>query len=145
MNFKDQKQILILQHPEEFEPELKEMQKVTTVITSVRNLSRIEFVLIFVKTSTAIENTVKELIHKIEGDGILWFAYPKGISGKYKVEINRDNGWESPGNAGYETVRAVSIDEDWSALRFRKVQYIKNMNRQESFAMTKEGKGKTKK
>jgi len=26
---------------------------------------------------------------------------------------------------GFETVRAVAIDEDWSALRFRRVEFIK--------------------
>jgi hypothetical protein len=34
----------------------------------------------------------------------------------------------------------VAIDEDWSALRFRKVAFIKTMTR--SFAMTEEGKEK---
>jgi hypothetical protein len=36
----------------------------------------------------------------------------------------------------------VAIDEDWSALRFRRVGYIKTMTR--SFAMTKAGKEKVK-
>jgi hypothetical protein len=26
---------------------------------------------------------------------------------------------------GFETVRAVSIDEDWTALRFRRAEFIK--------------------
>jgi hypothetical protein len=36
----------------------------------------------------------------------------------------------------------VAIDEDWSALRFRKVENIKTMTR--SFAMTAKGKEKVK-
>jgi hypothetical protein len=28
--------------------------------------------------------------------------------------------------AGFDTVRQVAIDEDWSALRFRRVEYIKS-------------------
>jgi hypothetical protein len=39
-------------------------------------------------------------------------------------------------------VRQVAIDEDWSALRFRRVAHIKKMTR--SFAMTSEGKQKVK-
>jgi len=35
----------------------------------------------------------------------------------------------------------VAIDEDWSALRFGKVEFIKKMTR--SFAITDEGKKKT--
>jgi len=38
----------------------------------------------------------------------------------------------------------VAIDEDWSALRFRRVEFIKAMTRRVSSAMTKEGKAKTK-
>ena len=28
-------------------------------------------------------------------------------------------------SAGFDTVRQVAIDEDWSALRFRRLEYIK--------------------
>jgi len=66
---------------------------------------------------------------KLKGDGIVWFAYPKKTSKKYKVEIHRDYGWELVRKLGFESVRAVAIDEDWSALRFRKVEYIKTMSR----------------
>lgn len=62
---------------------------------------------------------------KIKGDGIVWFAYPKGTSKKYKVEINRNRGWQSVVDAGFEGVRAVAIDEDWSALRYRRIEFIK--------------------
>jgi hypothetical protein len=41
------------------------------------------------------------------------------------VDINRDSGWESIQKLGFETVRAVSIDDDWSALRFRFSQFVK--------------------
>jgi hypothetical protein len=37
----------------------------------------------------------------------------------------------------------VAIDEDWSALRFRRVNHIKNITRKESFALTKEAKERT--
>ena len=39
-------------------------------------------------------------------------------------------------------MRQVAIDEDWSALRFRKVEHIKTMTR--SFAATEAGKAKAK-
>ena len=38
----------------------------------------------------------------------------------------------------------VAIDEDWSALRFRKAKYIVEMKRSKSMAMSQEGKKKTK-
>jgi hypothetical protein len=33
------------------------------------------------------------------------------------------------GAAGFEPVRMVAVDEDWSALRFRRVGFIKTLTR----------------
>jgi hypothetical protein len=73
---------------------------------------------------------------------VVWFAYPKGTSKKYKSEINRDNGWQILGELGFEGVRGVAIDEDWSALRFRRVEFIKAMNRDKKRAMITQGKAR---
>ena len=62
-------------------------------------------------------------------DEALWMAYPKGTSKKYKPQINRDSGWKIVGEMDYEGVRQIAIDEDWSALRFRKLKYIKTLTR----------------
>ncbi len=77
-------------------------------------------------------------------DVVLWFAYPKGTSKNYKCDFNRDNGWDALGELNFEGVRIVSIDEDWSALRFRKVRFIKNMTRNEKMILSKEGAKKRK-
>ena len=37
------------------------------------------------------------------------------------------------GEAGFRAVRMVAIDEDWSALRFRRSEFIKNMTRSERY------------
>jgi hypothetical protein len=56
---------------------------------------------------------------------VIWFAYPKGSSKRYSCEFNRDSGWNVIRAAGFESVRMVAIDEDWSALRFRRLEYVK--------------------
>jgi hypothetical protein len=82
---------------------------------------------------------------KAKGDAVVWFAYPKGTSRKYKSEINRDNEWQVLGELGFEGVRSVAIDEDWSAARFRRVEFIKTMKRDQKYAMTKQGKARLEK
>ena len=47
-------------------------------------------------------------------------AYPKKTSKKYSATVSRDEGWGPLGENGYETVRLIALDEDWSILRFRK-------------------------
>jgi hypothetical protein len=44
-----------------------------------------------------------------------------------------------------ESARAVAIDEDWTALRFRKVEFIKTRNSDSKHAISEKGKEKAKK
>ncbi len=145
LNFKQHPEICIVNHPAEFEDELQAINKYTVIKTKISECKELEFILAFVKTKAQIDKVVSVIQKKIKGDGIVWFAYPKGTSKKYKAEINRDNGWQELGNIGMETVRAVAIDEDWSALRFRKVEFVKSMTRHDKMILSPEGKSKTKK
>jgi hypothetical protein len=67
----------------------------------------------------------------------------QGTSKKYRCEFNRDTGWAAVAAHNLETVRMVAIDEDWSALRFRDVAFVKKITRRESFALTEEAKNRT--
>ncbi|NMM47295.1 hypothetical protein [Marinigracilibium pacificum] len=143
MNLKDQKSVLILNSPESFEENINNLSRDIRVFRSISELDHVEFFISFVTKKQQIEEQTKVLIEKIYGDALVWFCYPKGSSKKYKCDFNRDTGWESLGKAGMEPVRMVAVDEDWSALRFRKVEFIKKMTRRESMAISKDGKGKT--
>ena len=44
------------------------------------------------------------------------------------------------GHEGFEPVRMVAIDEDWSAKRYRRVSFIKNMTRAKEHRLTERGK-----
>lgn len=61
---------------------------------------------------------------------------------KYTCKFNRDTGWAVLGELGFEPVRQVAIDADWSALRFRRVEFIKSMTRDASMAISKSGKAR---
>lgn len=74
--------------------------------------------------------------HLIE-EGLFWLAYPKKSSKKYKSDITRDSGWEVLGRLGYEPVRMIAIDADWSAIRFRKVEFISKLTRNKKMRLTK--------
>ncbi len=140
MNYKDQKVLHILNAPEGFQPTLEEMRQGAEVKTRLGKTGSVSFFLAFVTKLAEVENLSRAVAPLLEPGGLLWFAYPKGTSKKYKCEFNRDNGWKVLGDLGFEPVRMVAIDEDWSALRFRKAEEIKTMTR--SFAMSEEGKKK---
>ncbi len=142
LNFKSFPSILAVNHPESFNAELELMKPFTKVETDIDSLSEVQFALIFVKTQPEIDALTPKIAAILKGDGVLWFAYPKQSSKKIKCDFNRDKGWDILGDYGFEGVRQVSIDEDWSALRFRRVEYISKMIRK-SGAMTAEGKKKS--
>lgn len=140
LNLKSQDPIYVLNSPDSFKKEIEEIDGEPAVKTSLSGAKTISFFLGFVTKQKEVDELTKKVAPLMEGDGIFWFAYPKGTSKKYKCEFNRDNGWAELGKQGFEGVRMVAIDEDWSALRFRKVEHIKSMTR--SFAMSDEGKKK---
>lgn len=145
LNFKDQKEILVINAPTSFDKELADIAKFTEIIKAIKKVKAIDFAIVFVLTQEQIDNTIELIFPKFNGDAVLWFCYPKGTSKKYKCDFNRDTGWETLGNYNLEGVRQVAIDDDWSALRFRKTEYIKKLTRRESFAISKEGKERIKK
>ena len=100
------------------------------------------FALAFVKTRQEVEVATATLVQAAEGDAQLWMVYPKGSSKKYRCEFNRDTGWAALGVAGYEPVRQVAIDEDWSALRFRKAEFIRTLTRNPDGAISSAGRKK---
>jgi len=123
LNFKNQREILVLAAPSSFEPELRTLSGVA-ILRDARKAKSIEFAIAFVTRRADVDAAVKLIVPKTDGDVVLWFAYPKGTSKRVAGEINRDTGWESLQSAGFETVRLVAIDEDWSALRFRRAAYV---------------------
>jgi hypothetical protein len=141
MNFKTPKNVVVINAPQSFTANMDAMKGLTTFIDSFDKIDKTDFIIAFCTKQDEVNDAAIQAAQKLEDDGLLWFAYPKGTSKKYKCEFNRDNGWYMLGDFNFEPVRQVAIDEDWSALRFRRVNFIKKMTR--SFAMTEEGKKKT--
>lgn len=140
LNLGMQHTIHVLNAPKSFEPELAALDGVT-VRRTVSGAS--SFAMAFVITQAELDAASRTLAVACTGDAVLWMIYPKGTSKKYQCEFNRDSGWPVLGASGFEPVRMVAIDADWSALRFRRVEHIKSMTRSQDGAISKAGKRKT--
>ena len=141
LNLKDQTEIVIVNAPASFESEIASLKGVT-----VRRAM----------SEAQPGRFLPELRHQDEGGrGAGQDDWPQGLrrcdcvarlpeksSKKYTCELNRDSGWPAMGEAGFEPVRMVAIDEDWSALRFRRAEFIKTMTRPKEHRMTKQAKAR---
>ena len=85
-----------------------------------------EFMIIFVKFVCEVEVISPKALHNLSADGTLWFAFPKKRSKKISSDLDKDHGWEVLIDRGLDKVRLISLDKDWSALRFRNARYIKS-------------------
>jgi len=124
LNLGEHTEITIFNAPKSFEPELTNLKGVS-VSRDPKKPESVEFGLAFATTQEELDRLSTILAAASEGDSVLWFAYPKGTSKRYRCDFNRDTGWGVIRDAGFESVRQVAIDEDWSALRFRRVEFVK--------------------
>lgn len=126
LNYKGQERIAIINEDASFTISLADELKNVIIDKEIDPRYPYDFILIFVKSINEVEFHTPSALHNLLADGILWFCYPKKTSKKFKSGIDRDHGWKALNDCGFHGIRIVSIDNDWSALRFRNVKYIKS-------------------
>jgi hypothetical protein len=115
--FKNQEPVLLLSLP----PELQKLSKEFGTQTHTSPTGKYGFLLAFVKSLAEGEKLAKRLPKHLDEKTVVWVAYPKGTSKKYKSDYNRDTGHALMEKHGLDGVSLVSLDDDWSAMRFKKV------------------------
>lgn len=114
-------QVVVLNAPPEFSP-VMDKWRAEGLPVSQRRTPGSHFVLAFVRSCGDIERMAGAVVTSVGTDGVLWFAFPKATSRRYHSDIGRESSWSVLGRMGFEGVRQVAIDEDWTALRFRRVE-----------------------
>lgn len=112
--------ILILNPPSEY---LDELGLPEDVELAERPEGAFDFVHLFVKNTAELENLGPTAIKAVKYDGLLWISYPKRSS-KVETDLTRDVGWEMMAGAGLRPVTQVSVNDIWSALRFRPLDQV---------------------
>lgn len=143
LNLKQHAAVVVLDAPASFESALTELTAAGPVVIHRAPQAGMDFALGFAVTQAQLDAVSAQLTATDAPDPILWVAYPKGTSKTYRCEFNRDSGWHVLGAAGFEPVRQVALDADWSALRFRRVSRITTLTRRATMALSDEGKRRT--
>lgn len=126
LNYKGQDRIAIINAEEDFINSLKDNLEDVKIDTSIDPRFPYGFILVFVKKVSEVDKITPAVVHNLVADGILWFCYPKKTSKKFRSDLDRDHGWKPLNEIGFHGIRMVSVDDDWSALRFRNIKYIKS-------------------
>ena len=85
------------------------------------DLSKADVVLLFAPDRAGLEAKLPSVLKKMQDSAILWVAYPK-LSSKLAADLSRDIIHALAPNHGLDTVSQIAIDEDWSALRLKRVK-----------------------
>ena len=126
LNYKGNDRIAILNAEENFISSLSAGLNGVVIDKEIDPRFPYHFILIFVRNQAEVETFIPIALHNLLCDGVLWFAYPKKSSRKYSSNIDRDHGWKTLNDSGFYGIRLVSVDDDWSALRFRSIRFIKS-------------------
>jgi hypothetical protein len=133
LSYKAQSRIAVINCDSQFVKtlagELKEAEIDTEIDTEIDQKFLYDFMIFFVTNRSEIDPLVQKALHNISPDGVLWFCYPNKTSKRYTSDIDWEHGWEALNKVDYRKVRIVSVDENWTALRFRSSKFIKTKNR----------------
>jgi hypothetical protein len=83
---------------------------------------------LFVRAKAEIDQLAPVAMAATKPAGRLWISYPKR-SARVPTDVTRDVGWEAVDAAGWLGVAQISIDDVWSALRFRPEADIPRLTR----------------
>jgi hypothetical protein len=125
-NYKGQDRIALINSEDGFASTLSSDLPDVTIDMEIDPRYPYSFIILFVKSISDVNKITCMALHNLVADGVLWYCYPKKSSKKYKSDIDRDHGWKILNDSGFHGIRLVSIDNNWSAMRFRNAKFIKS-------------------
>lgn len=85
--------------------------------------TNLDLILAFIEDRQMLEAYLYSLKNAIHDDGALWIAYHKGSS-SINTDINRDTIAEYGTSMDLKAVAMISINDNWSGLRFKKQKIL---------------------
>ena len=113
--------LLIINSPDEFKSQFSDLKFDSE--KSKKKSEQYDYLQVFVNNKTDLEKFFPAHFKLLKEDGLLWISYPKGSSG-VKSDLNRDKLWELLKKYDIRPVSMISIDETWSAMRFRPNKFV---------------------
>lgn len=77
-----------------------------------------DLVHLFAKTTAELNDLVKAVLNQLSNDTVFWISFPKKSSG-FQSDLTMYTGWEVLDQSNYNGISMVSLDDNWSACRFK--------------------------
>lgn len=108
--------VLILNAPSGYVEELGPLPLGVEVTEHLNGV--FDFVQVFAENMAELERLAPVAVDAVKYDGLLWVSYPKKSSG-LESDLSRDVVWKEVAKTGLRAVSQVSVNDVWSAIRFR--------------------------
>jgi len=119
LGIKSKQRIIMLNAPEGYAEQIRSVLPADVeLVTSPSPAGNFDIVIQFVNNKAEVEQDTPIAIELVKPGGRLWLSYPKQSS-RVPTDINRDILWKIFPDSEWRPVTQISIDEVWSALRFR--------------------------
>jgi Protein of unknown function (DUF3052) len=84
------------------------------------DIGQADVVLLFAPDRARLDANLPDVLKTMSQSAILWVAYPK-LSSTLAADLSRDAIAALAPRHGLDTVSQIAIDDDWSALRLKRV------------------------
>jgi hypothetical protein len=96
------------------------LEKTVGAAKARADLASADVVLLFTPDRASLDARLPSVLTKMPATAILWVAYPK-LSSKLAADLSRDIIHALAPRHGLDTVSQIAIDDDWSALRLKRL------------------------
>jgi len=121
MQLKPGHTVLVVNAPPDYTALLDPLPEGAWLVTD-RDLGDVDALHLFVRDQAEVAQHGLMAVAAAEAGATVWIAYPKTSSG-LPTDLTRDRGWDVVLDR-IDRVSQISIDETWSALRWRPVAEI---------------------
>ncbi|NHJ49159.1 MAG: DUF3052 family protein [Asgard group archaeon] len=111
--------ILFINPPDGYFDIIGEIPKDVQVVDELEE--DLDFIQVFVKNKSELEKHLPKVKDYVKQKGKLWISYYK-LTSKHASDINRDKINEYAQSLGLKGIFMISIDENWSGLRLKKLE-----------------------
>lgn len=111
--------IAVINSPAEYINELGGLPEGVEVASKLAG--KFDLIHLFVQDSSELARDFPNALKALKEVGAFWVSYPKKSS-KIQTDLTRDQGWDVTSRLGQRPVSQISVNETWSAVRFRKAE-----------------------